>query len=342
MSNFSRRVLVLVAVSFICGPAWAAKSDVVYFKNGDRVTGEVKGLQLGKLEFSTDHMGTIYIEWNDILEVVSTTGQAVELTNGQRFFGPLSKADDPQMVQVITDEGTVGVSTDDIINMYPVESSFWDRLDVYANFGFSWDKGSEVGKYNIGVDTELRNPKYITTASFSSEITTQQGRDDTTRASLDAVHLLFRENRRYNVFFGSLENNDQLGIDLRVLVGAGYGMMPIRSNRNRFSIGAGLAVNHEIPVDGEAETDLEGVGMATYNYFKYSDPERSLNSDLRIFPSITDAGRWRATFDTNFRFELLADFFWNMSIFASYDSDPISTDAASSDYGVTSALAYKF
>ena len=342
MSSFARRVVFLVVLSFVCGPAWAAKTDIVFFKNGDRITGEVKGLQLGKLEFSTDHMGTVYIEWEDIEEVVSTTGQAVELTNGQRFYGPLAKGENQHMVEVNTDDGTVSVSTDDIINMYPVESSFWDRLDIYANFGFSWDKGSEVGKYNIGIDSELRNPRYITTASFTSEITTQQGRDDTTRANLDATHLLFRENRKYTLFFGSLENNDQLGIDLRVLLGAGYGMMPIRTNRNRFGMGAGLAVNHEIPVDGEEETDLEAVGMATYNYFKYSDPERSLNSDLRIFPSLTDTGRWRATFDTNFRFELISDFFWTMSVYASYDSDPISADAASSDYGVTSSLAYKF
>ena len=342
MSSFARRVVFLVVLCFVCGPAWAAKTDIVYFKNGDRVTGEVKGLQLGKLELSTDHMGTVYIEWDDIEEVVSTTGQAVELTNGQRFYGPLAKAENPQMVEVNTDDGTVSVATDDIINMYPVESSFWDRLDVYANFGFSWDKGSEVGKYNIGIDSELRNPKYITTASFSSEITTQQGRDDTTRANLDALHLLFRENRRYYAFFGTLENNDELGIDLRVLLGAGYGIMPVRNQRNRLSIGGGLAVNHEIPVEGQEQTDLEAVGMLAYNYFKYSDPERSLSSELRIFPSLTDRGRWRATFDTTFRLELLADFFWNMSVYASYDNDPISADAASSDYGVTSSLAYKF
>lgn len=342
MSSFARRVIILVVLTFASAPAWAAKTDIVYFKNGDRVTGEVKGLQLGKLELSTDHMGTVYIEWEDIQEVFSTTGQAVELTNGQRFYGPLAVNENEQMVTVQTGDGAVSVNTDDIINMYPVEAGFWDRLDVYANLGFSWDKGSDVGKYNIGVDTELRNPRYITTASFSSEVTTQQGRDDTSRANLDALHLLFRENRRYYALFGALENNDELGIDLRVLLGAGYGIMPVRNQRNRLSIGGGFAVNHEIPVEGQEQTDLEAVGMLAYNYFKYSDPERSLSSELRIFPSLTDRGRWRSTFGTTFRLELIADFFWNMSVYASYDNDPISADAASSDYGVTSSLAYKF
>jgi hypothetical protein len=31
-----------------------------------------------------------------------------------------------------------------------------------------------------------------------------------------------------------------------------------------------------------------------------------------------------------------------MSFFATYDSEPISLNASSSDYGVTSSLSYKF
>ena len=322
--------------------AWADKTDIVLLKNGDRVTGEVKGMERGKLTLSTDHMGTVFIDWVEIDEVFSSTGQAIELTNGQRFYGPLAKGDDDVMMMVKTEQGPVGVSTLDIVNMYPVEAGFWDRLDVSADLGFAWDKGSSVGKYSLGVNTELRNPRFLSRASFNSEITTQEGRDDTSRATLDALHLVFRQNKRYHAFFGNVENNDELGVDLRVLVGAGYGAVPIRSQRNWLSIGAGLAVNHEIPVDGKSESNLEAVGMVTYDYFKYSDPERSLKSNFRVFPSLTDAGRWRATFDTDFRLELVSDLFWKMSFYASYDSDPLSSEGASSDYGVTSSLGYKF
>ena len=43
------------------GSALAAKTDVVTLKNGDRITGEVKRLDRGRLRYSTDDMGTIYI-----------------------------------------------------------------------------------------------------------------------------------------------------------------------------------------------------------------------------------------------------------------------------------------
>jgi hypothetical protein len=342
MFNLPSRLLCALLLVACSATAWAAKTDVVLLKNGDRVTGEVKGLERGKLTLSTDSMGTVFIDWVEIEEIFSSTGQAIELTNGQRFYGPLAKGEDDEMMMVRTEQGSVGVSTQDIVNMYPVEAGFWDRLDVSADLGFSWDKGSNVGKYTLGVSTELRNPRYVSRASFNTEITTQQGRDDTSRATLDALHLVFRQNKRYHAFFGNLENNDELGVDLRVLAGAGYGAVPIRSQQNWLSVGAGLAVNHEIPVEGDAETNLEAVGMLTYDYFKYSDPERSLRSNLRVFPSLTDAGRWRATFDTDFRLELVSDLFWKLTFYASYDSDPLSTEGASSDYGATSSLGYKF
>jgi len=322
--------------------AWAAKTDIVLLKNGDRITGEVKGLELGKLTFSTDTMGTVYIDWMDIEEIFSSTGQAIELTNGQRFYGPLAKSEDDEMMMVKTDRGPVGLNTQDIVNMYPVEAGFWDRLDISADLGFSWDKGSNVGKYSLGLSTELRDPRFVNRTSFMSEVTTQEGRSDTARTNFDAVHLVFHQDKRYHAFFGNAENNDELGIDLRVLLGAGYGAVPIRSQRSWLSIGAGLAVNHEIPVEGDSESNLEGVAMVTYDFFQYSEPERSLKSNFRVFPSITDFGRWRATFDLDFRLELVSDLFWKMYFYSSYDSDPLSSQGASSDYGVSSSLGYKF
>ena len=342
MRKFLFRSFFLILFCFVCLPAYAAKTDIVFLKNGDRVTGEVKSLEKGKLEFKTDHMGTVLIEWEDIQEIVSDIGQTVELTNGQRFYGPLAKPDSGDLLMVKTTEGTVGVGIDDVISMYPVEATFWERLDISASLGFSWDKASSVGKYNIGVDAEYRNPRFITRATLSTEVTTQEGRDNTERAQFDVSHLVYRQNKRYHQVFGMLESNDELGIDLRTLIGAGYGWVPIRSQKNWFSLGTGLAVNHEVPLVGESETNLEAVGSLTYDYYQYSHPERRFRANFLVFPSLTDLGRWRANFDTDFTLELVTDLYWRLSFYANYDSDPVSLQASSIDYGVVSSLGYKF
>lgn len=323
-------------------PAWADKTDIVVFKNGDKVTGEIKSLLRGKLEFSTDSMGTVYIQWQDIDTVISDTGQSLELANGQRFFGPLAQSGSDEMVAIQTEQGPVGVSLNDVVSMYPVEAGFWDRLDMRASLGFSWDKASSVGKYNIGLNAEYRQQRALTRANLSTEITSLENDDDTRRANASLTHLRFNRQKRFVSYFGNVESNDELGIDLRALAGIGYGWIPVRSNSNWFLFTAGLDVNHEIPSEGEAETNLEAVARMNYEYFRYSDPERSLSVNLTVFPSLTDFGRWRADFSSDFRLEFVNDLFWVFSVFANYDNEPLDAGASNSDYGVNSSLSYKF
>ena len=118
------RFLCLFLLLAFSTSALAEKTDIVVLKNGDKITGEVKGMLRGKLQFSTDSMGTVNIEWADIEAVISDTGQSVELANGQRFFGPLQKSNNSDMVSIETEQGTVGVGNMDIVTMYPVESGF--------------------------------------------------------------------------------------------------------------------------------------------------------------------------------------------------------------------------
>jgi len=335
-------ILLLLLIICFSQSAFADKTDVVYLKNGDRITGEVKSLYRGKLEFSTDGMGTLFIEWENIDQIISKTGQAVEITDGQRYYGTLTKPESDTMLALDTKLGTVGLATDDVISMYPVEANFWDRLDLNIQFGLSWDKGSNVGRYNLGIEAEYRQAKSLTRANFNTEITTQDQADSTQRSNLGIMHNIFQQNKRYHSYFANLERNNQLGLDLRALFGAAYGWVPIRSQKNWFMLAAGMNVNREIPTDGEQQTNLEAVFAMDYEYFKYSSPERSFNTKLLVFPGLTDWGRWRADFNTDFRWELFSDFFWVLDFYASFDSAPISPEAATSDYGVTSSLGYKF
>ncbi len=68
---------------------WAAKTDLVTLANGDRITGEVKAIEQGRLVFSTDDLGTVRIEWDKVAQLVSRRTHEVELVDGTRHFGVL-------------------------------------------------------------------------------------------------------------------------------------------------------------------------------------------------------------------------------------------------------------
>src|SRR5512138_3250934 len=79
--------LVLLALGApIAAPARAAKEDVVVLQNGDRVTGEVKWLTGGKLEYSTDDAGRLQIEWVKISRLSSPHSFEVETGSGLKYL----------------------------------------------------------------------------------------------------------------------------------------------------------------------------------------------------------------------------------------------------------------
>ena len=101
-----------------------------------------------------------------------------------------ARAEKTDIVTVNTAEGQVGLNTLDVVSMYPVEAGFWDRLDLSVSLGFSWDKGSNVGKYNLGADAVYRLPESITRLGLNSEITTQENENDSTRSNFTANHMV--------------------------------------------------------------------------------------------------------------------------------------------------------
>lgn len=70
----------------------AAKFDVVYLNNGDRITGQVKGVYSGQLEFKTDDLGVLMINWEAIRDLVSDKVHQVQLSDGSHLTWELSKS----------------------------------------------------------------------------------------------------------------------------------------------------------------------------------------------------------------------------------------------------------
>ncbi|MFL5491536.1 MAG: hypothetical protein ACJ8AV_08970, partial [Gemmatimonadales bacterium] len=63
-----------------------AQKDSVWIRNGDRITGEVKSLSRGLLKYSTDDLGTVYIEWDKVDRISTSTIVEVRLATGRKFY----------------------------------------------------------------------------------------------------------------------------------------------------------------------------------------------------------------------------------------------------------------
>ena len=80
----------IVVVSLLsAGGAQAQKTDSVWIRNGDRITGEVKSLSRALLKYSTNDLGTISIEWDKVDRIMSPATFEVQLRSGVKHYGAL-------------------------------------------------------------------------------------------------------------------------------------------------------------------------------------------------------------------------------------------------------------
>jgi putative salt-induced outer membrane protein YdiY len=60
----------------------------------------------------------------------------------------------------------------------------------------------------------------------------------------------------------------------------------------------------------------------------------------QLIPSITESGRVRQQFDTSVKFEIVEDFFLDLSFYATRDNQSPEGAASDTDYGIITSLGY--
>lgn len=340
-SNWVLNWTLVLLLALSCSSAYAAKTDIVVLKNGDRITGEVKGLDRGRLKYSTNAMGTIYIEWDDIETLVSNEHHRLQLMSGRRYYGTLSDKGGAETLAVPGTRGMDPVPLMKVVRIVPVEDEWKERIDLTVGAGYSYVKASDVTTANIYANTDYVSDERVSSVDFNYDLN-DDGDETNTSSRLTGQHKKLRQRREYLFLLGQAEQNDELDVDVRALFGGGYGKYFVQNNRRKWLGAAGAGVVYEESGDGENNTELEGIFQTAYEDFLYDTPKIDLSLNLYVFPSITDFGRVRSNYDVQLRKEFVEDLFLDFTIGGSYDSDPTSDDASKTDYSVTTGVSYDF
>ena len=132
----------------------ASKTDTVTFRNGDKLTGEIKSLDRGQLNLNTEATGTIGIEWDKVSSVVSKQRIQVEINNGTRYFGSLASSGESSNIVVVTDNGQQALETIEIVKMTPIEGVGIHALDVDLSLGYDFAKAGGVKHATLGINMD--------------------------------------------------------------------------------------------------------------------------------------------------------------------------------------------
>ena len=340
-ASLTRAAVLAACMLAAAGPVMAADTDVVVLKNGDRIHGEIKGMQYGRLELSTTTMSTVYVEWDKVAGLISANFFEFELTDGSRYYGSLEPAD----------SGTLGVALEGQINALDVarvvrirliKSSFWNRIDGSISLGANYTKSSEIGQGSLSVSLRTRRPAFEFSTDFSTTITVQPDQPDQSRTAFGVSYLRLMRNRWFVPAVGKLERNTDLGLDLRSSLGGGVGRYVVQTNRSLLGAAGGLVVNRENPVDGDTTTNVEAFFSTTYEFFTYDTPKTSVDTTFALFPSLNVSGRYRTDFSLTLSREIVKDFTVGVTAYDSYDNKPPGGSSSTHDLGISVTIGWTF
>ena len=155
---FKLHGLLLLFMISVAG--MAQKTDKIFLKNGDIITGEMKGMEFAKLRFDMTGPGTIEVKWEEIVKLRSDKIFQITTRQGEVLVTKLDS--------LFFEKGHV--SLDDMVDIVRIRHKFFKSLDGDISLGFNYTKSSDIIQFNFSSSTTYRQPKMEINLKLSSVI----------------------------------------------------------------------------------------------------------------------------------------------------------------------------
>jgi len=282
-------------------------------------------MDYGKLSYKTSAAGTIQIKWDRIYQIKSDKYFEIGLGRGVMYYGSLDVTEDGKKynILVITEDEEIELDMNRIVEITPIKNRFWAKIDSNIDMGYSYTKGSDVKQWNSSFRLDYRPAHSITSISANSIFTEQPERAATTKQDISVSYKYLMKNNLAYTGFSALQQNSELGIQLRSSLGVGMSKNWFRSNMQRFITTLGVVVNREkASDDAQSSTNYEGLVKMEYRVFRYRDPEIDITSYVDFYPSFTIKERYRTEMDIKVKFEVFKNFYLGFTFYYNLDTKP--------------------
>jgi len=313
--------ITIVLFIIVAHPVFSQRDSLI-LKNKDVIVGEIKSLDKGVLTIETGYSKSDFtIEWSGIKEIYSKTTFLVTLKDGSRINGTFH-SDSLNKIIITDNEGKKTETTlENIVYLKGLKSSFWSRVHANIDAGLSISKANNLKQYNVRSGFGYLADKWLADVFYDDTRSSQDSVADTKRTEAGASFTYFLPKDWYLLAALNTLKNTEQALKLRFTGKLGGGKYVIHTNRSYWGIGAGGSYNNESFTNGtSARSSVEGYLGTEINLFDIGD--FSLLSNLYVYKSFTESGRWRSDFKLDTKYDLPHDFYIKFGITLNYDNQP--------------------
>src|SRR5687767_5399284 len=314
---------LLVCCFLFIGIAVQAQKDSLVLINGDVIVGEIKSMDKGVLTIETAYSKNDFtVEWSGIREIFSKSHFLVTLKNGQRINGTVESAEAGKKIIINGDDGSkTEAIPEDIVYMKRLKSDFWSRAYASIDLGLSLTKANNLRQYNVRSKLGYLADKWQTDLFYDDTRSNQDSVAETKRTEGGVAAKYFLQRDWYLAASLNFLSNTEQALQLRTTGKLGAGKYLVHTNKQYWGLGAGLSFNNEnFTNETSSRSSLEAYFGSELNLFDIGD--LSLLSNIWVYPSITEDGRWRTDFTFDAKYDLPLDLYIKLGFTLNYDNRP--------------------
>jgi hypothetical protein len=319
------------------------KTDVVYMKNGDKITCEIRSLEQAQLTIKQDYANsTVVLDWSKVERIQTAQPFVVVDVRGDAASGVILEAEGRH---VVTIAGTNrAIPHEEVVSIEQTGETFARRLRGDVDLGLSFAQSNAQKNLTLDADLTYQATTNFAQVTSNSQFTSQKETSDTNETTVKSEY--FRQLRRSNWYGGAIANflsSSEQQIDLRTTLGGAIAVRPIFTNKTNLSLIGGLAYTFEKDQADAMSTankrSLDAAAAVQFSTFRFDST--TFDTTVWVYPSLTTPGRVRFTINQDIYYKFYKDFYVRASFYDNYDNRPV-VGAPPNNLGMSSTLGWSF
>jgi len=340
--------LVFLLIGFMSCGAEAKRRDLVVMKNGDHLSGEIKKLESGVLYISVDYVsGSIGLDWKQVESVQSGGFYEITLQNGDHYDGTIEKLSSNEGtgkdVVISTGGSSIRVPAPNVVQVETKKESVWRQLTGSISFGASYTSGNNQTALNTDASVAYPARTWTAGASYTSSYSGQSGASQTNLEELQAFYVRYLSRNSFVLGLSDFLHSSQQQLNLRTTLGGAYGRYVKRTSENSLRWFGGSVYTHEgyeSTLGQPTNQNLEALLGGQYELYRFD--RYTLQSQLLVYPGLSDFGRVRLTTKSSLNVKLPNNFSLTFTFWDNYDSKPPLNSAKRNELGVSTSVGWNF
>ncbi len=327
----------------------ATDFDWVQLVSGEWLKGEIKGLYKNSLEFDSDKLDLLTLDWEDVRYVETHIPGSAYIEGHGTVYGYFEIN---QIKTIVTNGDEVKeYNRSQLVSFITGGEEELDYWSAKITLGLIVRSGNtDQVDYNAKANVKRQTSFSRFIADYIGNISNTQDIETINNHLVTATHDIFKTRRFFfRPIFGSYKNDKFINIDSQVTIGTGLGYTIIDTSRTDWDISGGPAYQATRFVSVEPGENIEETTPALVVGTGY-EIELTKKLDFSFNYSTTwgneESGGYTHHMVTTFESEITGSFDFDISFVWDHVSNPTALEDGSipfpDDYRTTLGVSYEF